>query len=109
VAASGIFHTFLSQRNIKIQAGFALLALVLSLLFGISPIEWALVVLCIMVVISGELFNTALEAVVDLASPEWHELARIAKDVAAGAVLFASLGALVIGMILFLPRIIALM
>ena len=62
-------------------------------------------ILCFGLVLGGECFNTALEAIVDLASPEFHELARIAKDAAAGGVFICSIASFVIGFIIFFPRI----
>lgn len=106
-------------RNFRIQSTFAVAAIVLLALFtaldaggivpgvGCAPSEWAVVAACIAIVLAGECVNTAVEAVVDLASPEYHELAKVAKDCAAGAVLLASIVSLFIGVALFLPRIIS--
>ena len=77
-----------------VAAGFAL---------GISRVDWLAIVLCIIVVSVAEVVNTAIESAVDLASPEWHELARAAKDAAAGAVLLASAGSVIVGLIVFAP------
>ena len=77
-----------------VAAGFA---------FGITPGEWAAVVLCIGMVIAAELFNTAIERLVDLVSPQRHPLAGQVKDIAAGAVLVCALAAIVVGLIIFIP------
>ena len=77
-----------------VAAGFA---------FGITPGEWAAVVLCIGMVIAAELFNTAIERLVDLVSPQRHPLAGQVKDIAAGAVLVCALAAIVVGLIIFVP------
>ena len=82
--------------------------IVLGFVFSISSGEWIVVILCFGLVLGGECFNTALEAVVDLASPQYHELARIAKDAAAGGVFLFSIASFVIGVIIFLPRILQL-
>jgi diacylglycerol kinase (ATP) len=76
---------------------FAAVVLLISLFLRITPIEFALLALSILFVLFAELVNTAVEAVVDLASPEYHPLAKIAKDTAAGAVLMAAIGAAIMG------------
>ena len=92
-------------RNFRIQLGFAVAAIVLAAIFRVSVIEWVVVFACIGLVLGGECMNTALESVVDLASPEYHELAKLAKDAAAGAVLCFSIGSFAVGFVLFAPRI----
>lgn len=95
-------------RNFRVQLGFALVAVALSALLGLDAGEWALIAVCIASVLGGECMNTALESLTDLASPRFHELAARAKDCAAGAVLCASIGSLIVGLILFVPKIAAL-
>ena len=106
-AAQGILHAC-HERNFRIELVFAVAAIVLGLFFSLSPVEWMIVVVCIGLVLGGEALNTALEALVDLVSPGYHEYAKIAKDCAAGAVLLFSLAAFVVGCILFVPRILIL-
>lgn len=108
-AARGVGYAFASQRNLKIQLACALVAVAAGFAFGISRAEWLAVVLAIMVVATAEVVNTAVESVTDLASPQWHELARAAKDAGAGAVLLASAGSVVAGLIVFLPHLAALL
>jgi diacylglycerol kinase len=72
--------------------------------FKISTCEWLAVILCFIAVITLEAMNSAIEYVVDLASPEFHPLAKKAKDMAAGAVLLAAIGTVVIAAIIFLPK-----
>lgn len=79
-------------------------AVVLGVVLKISPSEWFDIILIIAFVLILELINTALESIVDIASPQIQEKARIAKDVSAGAVLVASLAAASIGAIIFLPK-----
>lgn len=79
-------------------------AVILGVILKISPSEWFDIILIIAFVLILELINTALESIVDIASPEIQEKARIAKDVSAGAVLVASLAATSIGAIIFLPK-----
>ncbi len=76
--------------------------------FAITPAEWSMVVLSIVLVLGGEAMNTAIEHLADVVSPEFHPLIKKAKDVAAAAVFLFALGAAAVGMIIFLPRIIAL-
>jgi diacylglycerol kinase len=76
--------------------------------FHLSLIEWALLVMSIAFVLSAEAMNTALEYLTDLASPDHHPLAGKAKDVAAAAVLIAAFNAIIVGLILFLPKLSAL-
>ena len=98
----------LRSRNFRIELCFAVLALVLAAVLSLDVNGWALIVVCIFSVLALEIANTALESLVDLASPDFHELAGKAKDCAAGAVLVASLGSVAVGAVLFLPRIAAL-
>lgn len=92
------------DRMFRIQLVCAAIAIALGLLVTLSAIEWCVLVLTISLVLAFEVMNTAVEAVVDLVSPEPHPLAGRAKDLAAGAVLIASIGALVVGLVLFVPR-----
>jgi len=80
----------------------------LGWLLGISRVEWALLTLVISAVFAAEFINTALEYVVNLASPRYHDLARKAKDISAAAVLIVVCASLVIGALLFLPKLIPL-
>ena len=107
-ALQGIRHTFSTQRNLKIQAVFAVLAVVLGVLLSITGTQWALIVLCIALVFATECMNTAIEALVDLVSPEYHTLAKVAKDCAAGAVLLCSVASLVVAAVVFIPPILEL-
>jgi len=82
--------------------------LVLAALFGVTTFEWLILILAIGCVIGAEVMNTALEIVVDLVEPNFSILAGRAKDVASGAVLVAAIQALVIGMVVFWPRVVGL-
>jgi len=99
---------FRTQANARIHAAAAVLAVLAGCFFGITRVEWCAVVAAIGLVLTAEGVNTAIEAIVDLASPERHPLAGRAKDVAAGAVLLAALAAAVIGLLVFGPRLLAL-
>ncbi|MGI6591358.1 MAG: diacylglycerol kinase family protein [Eggerthellaceae bacterium] len=106
-AFRGIVTAWRKGYNLRVQSAAGVLAVVLGLAFGISLVEWCAVVVCIGAVIGGECMNTALEDAVDLANPEVHPLAKSAKDMAAGAVLVMSIASAVIGIIIFLPRILS--
>lgn len=107
-AVSGFVQAFSGERNLKIDTVFAILALALSFAFHIDEYEWLSIIVCIGLVFGFEIMNTAVEAVVDLCSPEIHPLAKRAKDCAAGATLVVALASLIVGLIIFLPRMVAL-
>ena len=103
-ALAGIRRALHNQRNLRIHVTIAAAVVVAGFALRISRTEWAAVVTLIALVIGLELLNTAIEALVDLASPEPHHLAKVAKDTAAGAVLVAAVGSAIVGLIVFLPR-----
>ena len=105
-ALTGIITAFREERNLRKHAVSASLAIIFGFVFRISRVEWLFLLLAIFLVIFGEIINSAVENVVDLAS-EYHfsMLAKNAKDMAAGAVLFISLYAVIVGMMIFLPKI----
>ena len=92
-----------SQHNAWLHAMATILVFLFGVGFQISKVEWCFVILSMMAVWTAEAFNTAIECVTDLASPEFHSLAGKAKDVAAAAVLITAMGAVVIGVIVFVP------
>lgn len=94
------------DRNMLVHVLAAAVAIGLGAWLRIRAIEWMILVITITLVMSLEAINSALEYAVDLASPELHPLAKKAKDVASAAVLVAAIGAVVIGAILFLPKIV---
>ena len=105
-ALSGIWTAFKEERNMRKHALAAFLAIVFGLVFQISEFEWLFLLLSIFLVFMAEIFNSAIENVVDLASHyHFSMLAKKAKDMAAGAVLVVSLLAAVIGALIFIPRI----
>ena len=107
-AFRGIWATIRSERNIKIHCAVAALVVVFGLWLGLSKMEWMICFILFGQVISLELVNTALEAVVDLVTQEWKPLAGKAKDAAAGAVLVSAIFAAVIGLMIFVPKLAAL-
>lgn len=96
-AYRGVIYAIRTQRNMRFHVVAAVLVLVLSLLVQVSALELAALVIVILVVLVTEMFNTAIEFTVDLATREYHPLAKLAKDVSAGAVLVTSVGAVLVG------------
>ena len=108
-AWEGIVYAFNSQPNLKVHFSLALIAIFFGFIFQISLTEWATLVLVIFLVIVAEMFNTAMEEAVNTASKEWSQEAKHAKDATAGAVLFAAIGSVIIGLVIFLPHLLKLL
>ncbi len=104
-ASDGIKEAFRNEPNFRAHIIVSIIVLVLGFFLGLTNLEWIVLFLTIAFVIVLELINTSIEALVDLASPEIHPKAKVAKDVAAAAVLLAALSAGLIGMLLFIPKI----
>lgn len=102
-AGRGVWTALRSEVHLRFHALATVVVIGLGFYCGITRLEWALVAISVASVWTAELLNTAIEALTDLASPAWHPLAGKAKDVAAGAVLLAALGALVVGVLVFGP------
>ena len=100
----GLTYAIRTQRNARVHMVLATIAIVLGVLLHISPVEWAMVFIAITLVFIAEMFNTVAEACVDLVTREYHPLAHIAKDVAAGAVLLNAMLSVVIGGLVFIPH-----
>jgi diacylglycerol kinase (ATP) len=99
----------LRQPNARIHAVAAVLVTILGLALQVSALEWCALALAMALVLGAEALNTAIELVVDMVQPEWHALARDAKDVAAAGVLMCTLGAVVVGLWVFAPRLWAML
>lgn len=97
----GIAHTVKTQRNFRFHIAAMVYVTAFSLFYELTRGEYVLLALTFSSVISAELMNTAIEAAVDLCSPEQHRLAKIAKDAAAGAVLVTAFFAVIVGVLLF--------
>lgn len=106
-AFEGMRTAIAKGRNFRIQIFLALSASVLGLILKISAPEWLDLTLIIALVLILELLNTAIESIIDIVSPEIAPKAKIAKDVAAAAVLIASIAAIIVGVFLFLPKLMA--
>jgi len=105
-AVAGALHTVRTQPNAWIELTACAVVIVAGYLFQITAVEWAVVGLVLCLVLALEAVNTAVEAVVDLVTDEYHPLARIAKDTAAGALVFAVLGSLIVAAAIFGPRLV---
>lgn len=105
-AFQGIKATYLKEQNIKIHTFIALLVVVFGFLLKISYAEWLVCLVLIGFVLMAEFFNTAIEYVVDLASPNIHPLAKAAKDTASAGVLMMAILSATIGCVIFVPKLI---
>ena len=100
-AVNGIIYAATTQRNVRIELVLAVIVMMLSLFYGLNTTEFLCLVFAIFFVIFAEMVNTAIETVVDLFVDVYHPKAKIAKDVAAGAVVLAACNALVVGYFIF--------
>ena len=102
-AIEGIKTCIIKERNIKIHIFVMICVIVCGVFFQISYLQWIICMFLFALVISLELMNTAIEAIVDLCSPQYHSLAKVAKDAAAGAVLVSAIFSAIIGLMIFIP------
>ena len=105
-ASEGIKQSYKGEQNLKIHTFIAILVIVFGFFLKISYTEWLVCLILIGLVLMSEFFNTAIEYVVDLASPKIHPLAKAAKDTASAGVLMMAIISAIIGLIIFLPKII---
>lgn len=105
-ALEGAREAFKSERNFRIHIFIGTIALILAYLLNFNLTEWAILLITIYLVIVLELVNTSIEATVDLLSPAYSERAKVAKDVAATTVFLSAILAIIIGVILFIPKLI---
>ena len=103
-AFKGLWYALRTQRNARVHVSIAILAILMGVVLHISAVEFAIVFMAITGVFIAEMFNTVFELCIDLASPDYHPLAKIAKDVAAGAVLLSAMLSVVIGLFVFGPH-----
>ncbi|WP_070120633.1 diacylglycerol kinase family protein [Bacillus marinisedimentorum] len=108
-AKNGIVDAIRNEPNLQIHTAAAAAAVIMGFLFSITTLEWIILLLVIGGVLSLELMNTAVERTVDLVTDEWLPLAKQAKDAAAGAVLIFSIIALMAGILIFGPKVLALL
>lgn len=107
-AFTGIASAFKSERNMKIHISIMFLVIIMGFLFRIKTWEWIVCISWFSVVIGGELFNTSIEIAVNLAMPEKNENAKKSKDISAGGVLVFAIGSAIVGLLIFVPKIIQL-
>ena len=104
-AFNGIKKAFQTERNLRFHFLVAIIVTFLGIILSLSIFEWVGILFCICLVICAELFNTAIEKLVDLVSPQFNKKAGLVKDISAGAVLFTAIISIIIGLIIFLPKI----
>ena len=105
-AFEGIRQTYIGEQNLKIHTFIAILVIVFGFFLKISYVEWLVCLVLIGLVLMAEFFNTAVEYVVDLASPKVHPLAKAAKDTASAGVLMMAIISALIGGVIFIPKLI---
>lgn len=108
-AFNGFKWAFKTQKNLQIHVIALILVVILGIFFNVNISEWIVLFICFALVISAEIFNTALEKLTDIISPEYNEQAGKVKDVAAAAVLFSALISVICGLIIFVPKILQLL
>jgi len=106
-AFAGLWYALRTQRNARIHLLAALAVTAMGLWLRLDAPRWAVLALTIALVIFAEMLNTVIEAIVDLITPEYHPLAQIAKDVSAGAVLVTAIAAVVVGLLILGPPLLA--
>lgn len=107
-AFQGIFYVIRTQRNMQIHLGAGLIVIAFGLFFWVSPAEWAALLTMMALIYCLEMLNTVIESLVDMITGEYHPLAKVAKDVGAGAVLMAAIFAVGVALVIFAPRILHL-
>lgn len=108
-ALHGIADFFRLERNGRIQGAVTIVVLLAGVVFHLSSAEWIFVLLCICAVLSAEMMNSAVEHLCNLVKSDYHPLVKKIKDVSAGAVLITSIISVIIGLIIFIPKILALL
>lgn len=107
-AIAGIKSALKTERNLKIHITIAILVIIMGSILKLSLFEWIACISWFAIVIGGELFNTAIEITVNIAMPNLNENAKRAKDISAGGVLVFAIGSAIIGLIIFVPKILLL-
>lgn len=108
-AFQGMFSALKTERNLKIHVTIMLLVIIAGIVLKISKIEWIICIILFGLVIGGEMLNSAIETVVDIAMPDINSKAKFAKDAAAGAVLVFAIASAIIGFMIFGTKLIALL
>ncbi|MDD2619694.1 MAG: diacylglycerol kinase family protein [Syntrophomonadaceae bacterium] len=102
-ALAGIVYAFISERNMRVHGAATIIIVALGCILHLERLEWGLLFLTIFMVLVAETINTAVEISVDLITNDYHPLAKLAKNVAAGAVLLAAINALIMAVVIFGP------
>ena len=102
-AWAGIMYLVKTQKNAWIHAAVSCLVVIVGLWLSISAVSWAVIILTLAIVWSAEAINTAIEAVIDLVSPQHHPLAKISKDLGAASVLITAIASVLIGLLIMGP------
>ncbi len=108
-AFAGLRYCLRTQRNFRIHLALALTGTLVGLLLGLTLLEWALFATMVTIVLAAEMVNTMVESLVDLVTTEYHPLAKVAKYVAAGIVLLIAIASVAVGLLIFAPRLLALL
>lgn len=108
-AFQGFISSFKTERNMKIHTFIMLLVIIAGIVLDINKYEWIICIICFALVIGGELFNTAIETAIDIVMPYKNEKAKLAKDISASGVLIFAIGTAIIGLIIFIPKIVILL
>ncbi len=109
-AFSGIYQAFKTESNIKLHCLSATLAVLIGFYLRFNPMEWIIIIITITLVFITEILNTAVEYAIDMVCGNtYHEIAKYAKDIAAGATLIAAFGAVGVSFLLYLPKIIEIL
>lgn len=106
-ALKGLVHLIKTENSIKAQLFFGALVTVLGFVYQISNIEWIAQIICIALVLTAESLNTAAEELANFIHPEYHKKIGVIKDIAAGAVAFAGIFAIIVALIIYIPKMIA--
>ncbi len=103
-AISGIVQVIKTEHNFRIHILIMVLVILFGFLLNVSIAEWVYIVFCIGIVLAAEIFNSAMEVLTDLVSPGYNTKAKLVKDMAAGAVLVSAIAAVIVGLIIFVPK-----
>lgn len=108
-AINGIYQTLITQHNFWIHLVIMALVIVFGFLTDLSTAEWLIILICIGFVLSAEIFNSAIELLVDIVSPDYNAKAGLVKDMAAGAVLVSAIVSAIVGLFIFVPKLFELL
>ena len=104
-AFNGLKEAFIRERNFRIHLTVAFLVVCFSVFYGLTAIEWMIILIMIHIVLISELINSLFERIIDYIKPEFHPQAKIIKDVSAAIVLVAAITSIIIGLIIFIPKV----